>query len=834
MPCSANTGIFEFAIPEFAFMPKLKIDNREIEVPEGTKVIEAAERVGIMIPRFCYHPALGPVGACRVCAVAFKDGPVKGVQMSCMVDAQEGMVVSTTDGEAVDFRRHVIEWLMLHHPHDCPVCDVGGNCLLQDMTVSGGHGLRRYPGRKRTYNDQYLGPLIQHEMNRCIQCYRCSRYYQEYSGYRDLGVMGSASRIYFGRSTAGRLESPFCGNLLEVCPTGVYTDKPSRYFGRRWEFERAPCICLHCSLGCNTVSSARYRRVVRQEARFNSAVNGYFICDRGRYGFAYASEKERPRAALANGQALAVEEVLDQAGKRLAAIADRFGPESVAAVASARSSLETLTAVQQACRENNWSGPAAALTIRARENQTAAVSRLTSGTVLSMGDLQGADTVVVVGADPLNEAPMLALALRQAQRRGARVFVIDPRGIDLPLAFDHWAVHSQELKKVLQQLIHALAPADASSESGDRLRELIDQIKAGRKTAVVCGTDIVTCEEITLAADLAAAIRRTGPDAGLFYTFAGANDFATALMPPPAGGASSVELLLEQIENGNIRALLAVETDMWSQFPNRQRLLRGLQDLELLIVLDYVASPLNDSAHFFIPTQTVFEHGGHWINQEGRLQAARPGFGGGQSIEITGNMDHPPRVFDARTPGAEPIPASRAVSILAGLTDGQATAATDQRAPTAFEQFHPALASLDTPAGGSRLKLEAVTGPETGCIREGTTGAAALPADAITLLLVERTFGTEALSSHSTVLSEQADAPAARMHPEELQRLGLQAGGRIVLSTKKGSLELPLAADDRMAPGVLTIPRHHLLDWQIFDDTRTTVDSGQIKPAQPG
>ena len=143
-------------------MPKLVVDDQEIEVAPGTKVIEAAAQLGIMIPRFCYHPALGSVGACRVCAVKFLQGPIKGVQMSCMIEAKDDMVVSTTDKEAVDFRKHIIEWLMLNHPHDCPVCDEGGHCLLQDMTVSGGHGTRRYPGNKRTYPDQYLGSLVQH------------------------------------------------------------------------------------------------------------------------------------------------------------------------------------------------------------------------------------------------------------------------------------------------------------------------------------------------------------------------------------------------------------------------------------------------------------------------------------------------------------------------------------------------------------------------------------------------------------------------------------------------------------------------------------------------
>ena len=200
-------------------MPKLIIDEQEIEVPEGTKVIDAAEKLGIMIPRFCFHPALGSVGACRVCAVKFLQGPFKGVQMSCMVDAKDGMVVSTTDEEAVDFRKHVIEWLMMNHPHDCPVCDEGGHCLLQDLTIAGGHGIRRFKGKKRTHLDQYLGPLIQHEMNRCIQCYRCSRFYQEFSGYRDLGVMKIAASISVDTRMA-RWKVHFPETLLISAPPG--------------------------------------------------------------------------------------------------------------------------------------------------------------------------------------------------------------------------------------------------------------------------------------------------------------------------------------------------------------------------------------------------------------------------------------------------------------------------------------------------------------------------------------------------------------------------------------------------------------------------------------
>ncbi|MBT8372531.1 MAG: (2Fe-2S)-binding protein, partial [Deltaproteobacteria bacterium] len=385
-------------------MPKLIIDDRKIEVAPKTMVIEAAAQLGIMIPRFCYHPALGSVGACRVCAVKFLKGPFKGVQMSCMIEAQDGMVVSTTDEEAMDFRKHVIEWLMLHHPHDCPVCDAGGHCLLQDMTVSGGHGIRRYAGRKRTYTDQFLGPLIQHEMNRCIHCYRCSRFYQEFAGYHDLGVMCNANRTYFGRFEDGILESPFAGNLNDICPTGVYTDKPSRYFGRRWDYQRNPSLCINCSLGCHSVASVKYREIRRQEARFSNEVNGYFICDRGRYGFFYANYESRPRRASIDGETVSHDQAVQVAIAQLGKASRDSGGSAIAAVGSARSSLETQAMLRHLCQSMGWRRLAYFMDTNATLKVKTAIARLEPQLAVSLREVEKADFILCVGADPLNEA----------------------------------------------------------------------------------------------------------------------------------------------------------------------------------------------------------------------------------------------------------------------------------------------------------------------------------------------------------------------------------------------------------------------------------------------
>lgn len=501
-------------------MPKLKIDGYEVEVPKGMKVIEAAGRVGIIIPRFCYHPGLGSVGACRMCAVKFVEGPAKGVQMSCMVDAQDGMVVSTTDEEAVDFRKHVIEWLMMNHPHDCPVCDEGGHCLLQDMTVSGGHGIRRYLGKKRTYHDQYLGVFVQHEMNRCIHCWRCRRFYQDFAGYRDLGAMQIGYRTYFGRFSDGSLESHFCGNLIDLCPTGVYTDKPARFKGRRWDFQRGPSLCIHCSLGCHTIASARYREIVRLEAHFSESVNGYFICDRGRYGFYYTNHPERPRQARIGVEEVPWGKAIQTAAEKLLQINQSGGPKSVSCLGSTRSSLENQAMLKRLCEIQGWQEPIYFEDPSIERKVKKAISRLDAQLAVSMREIEMADFILAVGADPINEAPMLALAMRQAYRKGATIAVIDPRPIFLPFPFDHFPVGLENLDLCLSQLIKRSIDRSVAERLGqsalkfydsippehtfdrlfeDRLSVVEKKLQQSQFPVIVCGTEIVreTTPDIT-------------------------------------------------------------------------------------------------------------------------------------------------------------------------------------------------------------------------------------------------------------------------------------------------------------------------------------------------
>lgn len=829
-------------------MPKLIIDSREIEVPAGTKVIDAAERLGIMIPRFCFHPALGSLGACRVCAVKFEEGPHKGLDMSCMVEAKEGMVVSTTDKEAVDFRKYIIEWLMINHPLDCPVCDEGGHCLLQDETVSGGHGIRRYRGTKRTYEDQDLGPFVQHEMNRCIHCWRCRRFYQEFSGYRDLGAMQIGNRTYFGRSCSGALESPFSGNLIDVCPTGVFTDKPARYKGRRWDFERAPSICLHCSLGCNITGSARYREVVRIEAHHHPDVNGYFICDRGRFGFAYANHPERPRRARVKGKEVSFEEAIHYTAGKLRQLRDRVGKSAVACLGSPRSSLETQASLARFCEILDLSDPGFFLDQQMEHKVKKAVSKLDERVAISMREIEDSDFVLAVGVDPVHEAPMLALAMRQAFRRGAAVAILDPRPVSLPFEFHHFPVAIAEMDLCLNAIIKASLPASVlenlTQEAQGFYRDVVDrnagptvfqerEILLGRKLmesrrpVIVCGTDMVDQTMPSVAGNNALLLRSAAKKAGLFYVLPGPNAFGAALV----SSRREYEPILDRIEKGQIHALVIVEADPFGMAMDQDRWNRALETLELIVILDYLPSSSVAKAHVVFPTCTVFDtSGSSFINQEGRVQFSSPLHYGGSPVSQVSKGSHPPRIHLDRVPGGEAKSAAEILSELASVIAGKeqktetgdlwAWLATDAPAFKKLSEFYSKRESFRlVPDRQPTKDFAGAFQQETDLRGDGH----------MELMLVDQMFGTEELSCHSQFAREAEKPPRLIMNTSDAERLGFTQGNRVSLQVKGVNIEAGLQCVERMAAGVMVLPRHRGIPWQKFEAPRVSVPLDRIK-----
>jgi NADH-quinone oxidoreductase subunit G len=832
-------------------MPKLVIDDREIEVPAGTKVIEAAERLGIMIPRFCYHPGLGSVGACRVCAVKFLEGPFKGVQMSCMIDAKDDMVVSTTDEEAVNFRQYVIEWLMLHHPHDCPVCDEGGHCLLQDMTVSGGHGIRRYLGLKRTYHDQYLGPLVQHEMNRCIHCYRCSRFYQEFAGYRDLGVMQCANRTFFGRYEDGILENPFTGNLSDICPTGVYTDKPSRFFGRRWDYQRSPSLCINCSLGCHTLASGRYREVVRQEARYSEAVNGYFICDRGRYGFFYTSNEDRPRHARVEGKEVLYDQASGEAREKLGELIKGTGPGAIACVSSERSSLETQAMLKKICLTKGWQGPHYFVDWSMAQKVKSASSRLGAGLVVSLRELESADFILVIGADPINEAPMLALAMRQAQRRGAKIAVIDPRPVSLPFEFHHLKVTPNEVNLCASLLVKAAVDMGAAtdleqpgiefyqaipkletipSSLQDQISKVAQELKESKRPIIVCGTETVRQTTPALAADHTLLLQATNKQAGLFYLLPGANSFSASLL---AGEDGSFLETLEGIENGTIKGLILVESDLLSHFHDRQRIELAFEKLELIVVLDHVNSRTRQRAHIFLPTSTLYEAGGIFINQEGRLQTAPRAHLSGTPIAQVSGGNHPPRIYQSEIPGGEPRPGWQALAELVHQEPQPDEETTRSKILKWLSELNSTCATIpaidELPDDGIRVSFPEESSPRFSLDWIHELEKKQSSDNSLELVLVNWTFSTEELSQFSPPLMKLEREACVFMHVDDASRLGLSDSDKVAIQLERGALEVSVSVKENMASGIIVIPRHRLLEWQKIETLPKFISYEDVK-----
>jgi NADH-quinone oxidoreductase subunit G len=600
-------------------MPKLIIDNIALEVPEGTNVLEAARSIGIVIPHFCWHPALGKAGACRVCAVKMLEGPVKGLQMSCMLPVQDGMVVSTTDEEALAMRRAVIEWLMINHPHDCPVCDEGGECQLQDYTIAGGHGLRRYDGKKRTHVNQQLGPYVEHEMNRCIQCYRCARFYQEYAGGTDFGVMGRAGTVYFGRQQDGALESPFSGNLVDICPTGVFTDKTARFRARYWDYDMAPSVCPHCSLGCNTVPMARYRELLKVTARRNDAVNGWFICDRGRFTNAVVNAPERPRQALVDGQPVSMDAALDAVMERLNGFLALHGSGALAIVASPRMSLEgNLLAARLA--ELLGAGALCFFgDVLHTERTVEAVSLLNGDNSASQEDVRRADLVAVLECDLLEQAPMMALAVRQAWRNGAQVFIV---GSECPLD-----MAQQELFKA--EAVVSLADVPL----GD-----------AKRPVVICGTRHKGLDAIRAAA---------GNGTKLAFLLDGPNAFGCGLLAGEHGAIS----FSEAVAGGGIKGIITLEADLPDDLP---------PEIRVLAVADWRPTALLERAEVVLPVTSWVEMDGTYVNNEGRAQRFKQVMQPGLPISGLTPELHPPRVHRHDAPGGDVLPSWR---IVAGLLE---------------------------------------------------------------------------------------------------------------------------------------------------------------------
>jgi len=627
-------------------MPKIFIDNKPYDVKPGKNLLESCLTLGFDLPYFCWHPALNSVGACRQCAITmYKDeNDTSGkIMMSCMEGVKDGLRISIDDAKSKAFREQVIEWLMTNHPHDCPVCDEGGSCHLQDMTVMAGHDYRRYNYKKRTYRNQYLGPLIHHEMNRCIQCYRCVRFYREYAGGEDLNVFAAHNHVYFGREKDGVLESPFSGNLVEICPTGVFTDKTLKeHYTRKWDLTSAPSVCHHCSLGCNINASERYGQIRCITNRYNNEVNGYFLCDRGRFGYEFVNSENRISRPIIRDRAGEAADETDLNDYLKAILSNN----TVIGIGSPRASMETnFVLMQLTGRENFYQGIDGDQVFL----EKLIVDIFNTGNVqsASLKDIEQADAVLILGEDIWNTAPVMALAVRQSVMKTAAMDAVQQ--VPIPVWNDaavkevvqedkgflaNWTVVSSQIDEIATSVHHAAPddiarlgfivasflnsslPSDPNADEAllSKAKIISDALQKARHPVIISGISCYNQAIIRASFTIAAALTTTERNAGLCYVLPECNSMGLAMMKNSSFDQALTRVQLEE----NITAII-VENDLYRNI-TPEKVNAFFSRCKNIIVLDSLINKTTERANVLIPAATFAEADGTLVNNEGRAQ----------------------------------------------------------------------------------------------------------------------------------------------------------------------------------------------------------------------
>ena len=630
-------------------MVTIYIEDRAYKIEKGQNLLQACLGLGFDLPYFCWHPALGAVGACRQCAVKrFKDEKDSRGElvMACMTPADDGTHISINDPEAVQFRAGVIEWLMINHPHDCPVCDEGGECHLQDMTVMTGHNYRHFRFPKRTHRNQDLGHFLNHEMNRCIQCYRCVRFYHDYAGGSDLNVMASHDHVYFGRFQSGALESEFSGNLVEVCPTGVFTDKTLKsHFTRKWDLQTAPSVCVHCGLGCNTIPGERYEELRRIRNRYHHEVNGYFLCDRGRYGYEFVNGAQRIRHPLRwTGHGDDAKPIMENEVLELAA-AILVDTEKVIGIGSPRASLESNFALRTLVGPDRFhagfsDSDSKCIDIGSNILQQGPVPAAT------LQQVGMADAAFILGEDVTQTAPLMALNLRRmrfgkAARSASKFQVHDWHDAGVreiaqlqrpalftatpyPTRLDDEAMRTvyaapDDLVRLGFAVLAALdSNAFPMPNVNDAMQALANEIALtllkAERPLLVAGTGCGNPSMIEAAANIAWYLGRKDSTAAFALCVPECNSLGLSLM-----GGLDLNSAFQAVTEGRADTVVILENDLYRRAA-AQDVDAMLQKARNVIVIDHQQTATSEKAHLVLPAATFAEATGTLINSEGRAQ----------------------------------------------------------------------------------------------------------------------------------------------------------------------------------------------------------------------
>jgi len=596
-------------------MANIEIDGKALSVPDGSTVIDAADAAGIYIPRFCYHKKLSVAANCRMCLVEVEKAPKP--LPACATPVMEGMKVQTRSPKAVAAQKSVMEFMLINHPLDCPICDQGGECQLQDLAVGYGKSDSRYQEEKRVVLNKNIGPLISTDMTRCIHCTRCVRFGQEIGGIMEMGQIGRGEHSEITPFLGHAVTSELSGNMIDLCPVGALTSKPFRYKARSWELKRTPSVAPHDGLGSNIEIHSKNGAVLRVLPLENEAVNQCWLSDRDRFAYEGLNAADRLQRPMIKQNDVWREcdwqYALDFAVHALQALKDKHGAQQLGALATAQATLEELFLLQKITRGLGSDN----VDFRLRQSDFSADSALQGAPWLGMtvAEVSKLDSVLLVGTNLRADHPLLALRLRQAAKRGARVNLLNPLDDDLLMPLAAKAIVSPAaMAETLDQVRRALAGESVGGEA----QAIADHLKQGEAKAVLLGNlaqhHPQFAELHTLAQQIAEAC---GAKLGFLGEAANSVGGYLAGALPKSGGLNAAAMLTHA-PKATILLGVEPENDTYSAVQSRA----ALHNADLVVALTAYKNPaLLESADVLLPVVPFTETSGTFVSTEGRVQS---------------------------------------------------------------------------------------------------------------------------------------------------------------------------------------------------------------------
>ena len=600
-------------------MIELQIDGKTVQVAEGSVVIQAAEQAGTFIPHFCYHRKLSIAANCRMCLVDIEKAPKP--MPACATPVTQGMVVHTKSERAIKAQKSVMEFLLINHPLDCPICDQGGECQLQDLAVGYGGSASRYEEEKRVVFHKDVGPLISmEEMSRCIHCTRCVRFGQEIAGSMELGMSQRGEHSEIEAFVGDTVDSELSGNMIDICPVGALTSKPFRYQARTWEMSRRKSVSPHDATGANLIVQVKNNRVMRVVPLENEEVNECWIADRDRFSYEALNSDERLTQPMLkqDGQWITVDwsTALEYIANGLQHIKTEHGASAIGCLASPHSTLEELYLATQFMRGLGSDNIDSRL--RAADFQHDGKTRWLGTSLASLSTL---DRVLIIGSNIRKDQPLLAQRIRQAVRRGAKVHALNEQAFDwaMPLAevcLADSAVWVQALADIAAALaqknnVELPAPGNASSPAAQAIAA---SLLSGERKAVLLGNAAAHHEKASSLLALANFIaEQTGASVG--YLGEAANTVGAQLVSarPLHSGMNAAQML----QASSLKAMFLLNTEPAHDCAVAPH---TLADVDMVVTMSPFKTNL-DISDVLLPVSPFTETAGTFVNSEARAQS---------------------------------------------------------------------------------------------------------------------------------------------------------------------------------------------------------------------